>query len=65
MMNRFYNQMNQKLTEQIINNIVRSNPQAFELMNEMKVSGFTPKEFFYKKANEMGVNPQDILKQIM
>lgn len=65
MASQLYKQLNQKLTNQIINNIIQSNPQATEIIKEMQNSGYTPKDYFYKKAEEMGVNPQDILKQIM
>ena len=65
MASRLYNQLNQKLTNQILNNIIQNNPQATEIIKEMKDSGYTPKDYFYKKAEEMGVNPQEILKQIM
>lgn len=65
MASQLFNQLNQNLTERMLNNLIRNNPQGMQIINEMKKSGCSPKEFFYKKASEMGVNPQDILKQIM
>lgn len=64
MASQLYNQLNQKLTEQMINNLIQSNPKALALVNEMKASGYTPKDFFYKKASEMGVDPNEVFKQI-
>lgn len=64
MASQLYNQLNQKMTEQMVNNMIRNNPQAMQIINEMKQSGQTPKDFFFKKASEMGVNSQDILNEL-
>ena len=40
------------------------NPQIKMIMDMVKNSGMTPKDLFYKLAEEKGVNPEDILKQL-
>lgn len=57
MANQLYNQLNtntQKRPQTDINSI----------LNEVAQSGMSAKDLFFKKVNEMGVNPQQILSQI-
>ena len=49
---------------ELLNVAIQSNPQASQLINEMKSSGITPKDFFMQKANQMGVNPNSILNML-
>ena len=59
MANNLYNQLNQQLQ----NNLMQSNPQLQSIMKMIKESGMTPKELFFQKAREMGVDPNTILSQ--
>ena len=43
-------------------NLMRNNPQIKNIMDMINNSDMTPRELFYKKAEEMGVNPDDVLK---
>ena len=49
---------------QLLNMAIQSNAQVSQLINEMKASGSTPKDFFMQKANQMGVNPNSILNML-
>lgn len=60
MANNLYNQLNQQLQ----NNLMQSNPQLQSIMKMIKESGMTPKELFFQKAREMGVDPNTILSQL-
>lgn len=60
MANNLYNQLNQQLQ----NNLMQSNPQLQSIMKMIKESGVTPKELFFQKAREMGVDPNTILSQL-
>ena len=53
-----------KNPNQLVMQAINQHPQAKGMMDELKQSGLSPKEFFYKKANSMGVNPDEILKQL-
>lgn len=60
MANNLYNQLNQQLQ----NNLMQSNPQLQSIIKMIKESGMTPKELFFQKAREMGVDPNTILSQL-
>ena len=60
MANNLYNQLNQQLQ----NNLMQSNPQLQSIMKMIKESGMTPKELFFQKAREMGVDPNTIHSQL-
>lgn len=38
--------------------------QLIQVLQMIQSSGMTAKDLFYKKAKEMGVNPEDVLKMI-
>lgn len=59
MANSLYNQLNQQLQ-----NNMMMNPQIQSIMNLVKESGKSPKELFFQKAKEMGVDPNTILSQL-
>lgn len=63
MANQLYNQLSQNLQQQMINNLM-SNPQYTQIMNEIKSSGMSPKDYFYQKTKQMGIDPQSILSQL-
>lgn len=63
MASKLYNQLSQNLQQQMINNLM-SNPQYRQIMTEIKNSGMTPKEYFYQKTKQMGIDPQSILSQL-
>lgn len=52
------------LQENLIQNMLKSNPMMEQIMKELKENGGDAKSLFYQKAKEMGINPDDILKQI-
>lgn len=45
--------------------VMSQNPQMKNAMDYVNQNGGDPKEVFYKLANENGLNPEEILKQIM
>lgn len=45
-------------------NLMSSNPQVAAVMKEVQVNGGDAKSLFYRKAKEMGVDPQMILNQL-
>lgn len=60
MENQLYNQLNP--TTPMANNY-QNNPQVMQMLNLVKQSGMSPKQLFMQKANEMGVNIPEVLKQ--
>ncbi len=48
----------------ILMQMLRNNPQFKNVLNEIEKSGKTPKDLFYEKAKEMGVDPNEILKTL-
>ena len=47
----------------MMNHLASKNPQLKEIMDMMN-SGKSPKDLFYEKANQMGVDPETILNQL-
>ena len=47
-----------------LNNIMSQNPMMRQAMDYVNNNGGDPKTAFYKLANEMGVNPNDILNSL-
>lgn len=43
---------------------LKNNPQVAQIIKDIKASGMTAEEYFYAKAKEMNVNPDDILKDL-
>ena len=48
----------------MLNQLMQSNPQMQQVMELVNQSGGDPKAAFYKKAEEMGVNPDEILSML-
>lgn len=50
--------------QQLFFNMAKQNPQLQQIMNTIQNSNKTPKELFYQMAEQKGVNPEEILKQL-
>lgn len=48
----------------VIQQMSQRNPNVASMMQEFKQSGMSAQDFFFKKVNEMGINPQSILNQL-
>lgn len=55
--------MNPLLTG-IVNQTMQNNPQIKQVMDYINQNGGDPKTAFYKLAQEKGVDPNEILKQV-
>lgn len=62
MANSLYNQLNQTQMTTPANNQPKATINS--ILDEVRQSGMTAQELFYKKASEAGINPQSILSQI-
>ena len=51
--------------QMMLNQMVGQNPQMRQVMEYINANGGDPKAAFYKLAQEKGVNPDDILRQLM
>lgn len=50
--------------EAMLNMLARKNPQLQEALDLAKNSGNNRREAFYKRAEELGVDPNDILNML-
>ncbi len=50
--------------QQMLMNLMSSNPLVAAVMKEVQANGGDAKSLFYRKAKEMGVDPQTILNQL-
>lgn len=48
----------------LLSSLMQQNPQMREVMTLVQQSGGDAKTAFYRKAQEMGVNPNDIINQL-
>ena len=79
MANSLYNQLNKnqlsqnnminmlkniKNPQQLIMNMANSNPHVANVLKEVQANGGNAKDLFYKKAKEMGVDPNSILNNL-
>ena len=79
MTNSLYNQLNKnqlsqnnminmlkniKNPQQLIMNMANSNPQVANVLKEVQANGGNAKDLFYRKAKEMGVDPNSILNNL-
>ena len=79
MANSLYNQLNKnqlsqnnminmlkniKNPQQLIMNMANSNPQVVSVLKEVQANGGNAKDLFYRKAKEMGVDPNSILNNL-
>jgi len=53
-----------KLLENVMLSAVKNNPNAMNILSELEKSGMSAQDFFYKKAKEMGIDPETILNQL-
>lgn len=51
--------------QMMMNQIMSQNPQMRQVMEYVNANGGDPKAAFYKLAQEKGVDPNEILKQLM
>lgn len=76
-MNSLYQQLNQSKTENwaamfkqsrdpksLIVSLMMTNPQVASVMKDVQANGGDAKGLFYKRANEMGVNPEIIISML-
>ena len=79
MANSLYNQLNKnqlsqnniismlkniKNPQQLIMNMANSKPQVANVLKEVQANGGNAKDLFYRKAKEMGVDPNSILNNL-
>ena len=55
------NNLYQQMQSQAIQNNLTSNPQLQQVMQMVRASNMTPKEYFYMLAKQKGVDPNQIL----
>ena len=55
------NNLYQQMQNQTVQNNIMNNPQLQQVMNLVKASKMTPKEYFYTLAKQKGVDPNQIL----
>ena len=48
----------------LLNQMMANNPHMKQVMDYVNSNGGDAKAAFYKKAEEMGVNPDDVLSQL-
>lgn len=51
------------INQNMIGMIMNRNPQMKQVMEYIQSNGGDAKAAFYKKAQEMGVDPEEVLKQ--
>lgn len=62
---QLYNMMrNSKNPTQFLQNMSMQNPQMQSVMNMVRQSGKSPKDFFYALAQQKGVDPNQILNSL-
>ena len=56
--------MNSSDPQSFIQNMIKNNPQAQNLMQVFNSSGLTPKQFFYNYARQKGIDPEQFLQNL-
>lgn len=56
------NNLYQEMQSQAVQNNIANNPQLQQVMQMVRASNMTPKEYFYALAKQKGVDPNGILK---
>lgn len=51
--------------QMVFNQMIGQNPQIKQVMDYVNANGGDPKTAFYKLAQEKGVDPDEIIKQLM
>lgn len=49
---------------QMLNLLANNNPALKSVLDEVKANGGDAKSLFYKRASQMGINPNSILNQL-
>ena len=55
--------LNSSNPNELLNNMISSNPKLQSVMQLMNSSGMTPKQFFYTYAQQQGINPDEFLRK--
>ncbi len=71
-MNSLYTQLNSQKSnplanfnpQQMINQMLAKNPRLNSVMSLLNSSSLSPKRFFYKYANEHGVDPDQFINSL-
>lgn len=58
------NNLYQQMQSQAIQSNLTNNPQLQQVMNLVRASNMTPKEYFYALAKQKGVDPNSILNML-
>ena len=56
--------MNSSDPQSFIQNMIKNNPQAQNLMRVFQSSGLSPKQFFYQFAQQKGIDPDQFLNSL-
>lgn len=62
--NIFQMLMNGMNPQMIMNNIIRSNPQAQVILNQMQQSGMTPQQYVMQLAKQNNINLNPMLNML-
>lgn len=50
--------------QQLLQNMARANPQVASVLQEVQANGGDARSLFYRKAQQMGIDPQAVLNQL-
>ena len=50
--------------QMMLQQMMMKNPNIKQVMDYINANGGNPKDAYYKMANEKGVNPQEIIKEL-
>lgn len=64
MNNPILNSINRGLFTGPMQTAIRQNPQYQQILNLLRENGGDPQRAFYALANQMGINPNDILSML-
>ena len=56
--------LNSSNPKELLDSLLKSNPQLQNLMQSMNSSGMTPKQFFYSYAKQNGIDPNQFLNSL-
>lgn len=54
-----------KNPQALLMNMAQQNPNIRQILNEVQANNGDARGLFYRKAKEMGVNPDDVLSQLI
>ena len=64
-LNSFKSLLNSSNPQELIQNFISQNPQMNNVIQLMKTSGKSPKDFFYQFAQQKGVNPDEFINSLL